>query len=215
MGITVFITVAQLFHQLGRRIAQVQRHFQGAVLGGRAQGGLEAHIHRIAFWRAGQVGDGLGHRQFAFRAAEALLHIPGRQAQAQSPRVGVADVFAGHAYHAAGQVQGVAATVDHAREPIQRTVRVGAAYGFVQRRNLVVKRFAALVETPACVTEQALQQVDTDFAAVFGQVRGVFQQIEKAAAVAVCGREQNLEGFVANAQPTLAQPLVFAQGAMQ
>ena len=157
------------------------------MLGGRTQGRLEAHVHRVAFWRAGQVSDGLGHRQLAFRAAEALLHFPGGQAQAQGARVGIADVFAGHAHHTARQVQRVATAVDHARKPIQRAIRVGAAYRFVQRRNLVVEGFAALVETPARVTEQALQQVDTNLAAVFGQVGRVLQQVEKAPPVAVGG----------------------------
>ena len=33
-------------------------HFQGTMLSGGTQGGLEAHVHRIAFRRAGQVSDG-------------------------------------------------------------------------------------------------------------------------------------------------------------
>ncbi|MNS24541.1 hypothetical protein D3C72_563900 [compost metagenome] len=211
VGITVFVAVAQLFHQFGRRVAQVQRHFQRTVFGGGAQCGLEAHVHRVAFRRAGQIGDGLGHRQFAFGAAETLLHFPGCQAQAQGARVGVADVFAGHAHHAPGQVQRIATAVDHSRKPVQRAVGIGAAHRFVQRGDLVVERFAALVETPTGIAEQALQQVGADFAVVFGQVRGVFQQIEQAPAIAIGGRQQHLEAFIAEGQVALAQAPLFGQ----
>ena len=121
-----------------------------------AQCGLEAHVHRVALGCAGQVGDGLGHRQLALGATKALLHIPGSQAQAKRTRVGVADVLAGHAHHAAGDVQRIAAAVEHACKPVQGAIGVGAAHRLVQRGYLVVKRLAALVEAAATVTQQAL-----------------------------------------------------------
>eukprot|EP01132_Coremiostelium_polycephalum_P018947 gene18947-biopygen10297 len=185
------------------------------MLGGSTQGGLEAHVHRVALRCAGQIGDGLGHRQLAFRAAQAFLHFPGGQAQAQRTRVGIADIFAGHAHHAPGQVQRVATAVDHPRKPVQRAVGVGAAHRFVQRGNLVVERFAALVETPAGVAQQALQQVDADFAAILGQVGSVFQQIEKTSTVAIRSSQQDLEAFLTDTQLALAQALVFVQRTLQ
>ncbi len=211
MGITVFIAVAQLFHKLGRRVAQVQWHFQRTVLGGGAQCRLEAHVHRVALWRAGQIGDRLSYCQLAFGAAEALLHLPGRQAQAEGAGIGIADIFAGHAHHAPGQVQGVATAVDHPRKPVQRAVGVGAAHRLMQGGNLVVERFAALVEPSAGVTEQALQQVGAHLAVVFGQIRGVFQQIQQAPAIAIGGGQQHLEAFVAEGQVALAKPTLLGQ----
>jgi len=214
MGVAVFVAITQLFHQLGRRVAQMQRHFKRAVFGGAAQCGLEAHIHRVAFWRTRQIGDGLGHRQLALRAAETFLHIPGRQAQAQRARVGVADVFAGHAHHPPGDIQRVAAAVDHSREPVQSTVRVGATHRLVQGRDLVVKGFATLVEAPLGIAQQVMQQVGADFAVILGQVRGVFQQVEQAPTITVSRPQQNLEAFIAQAQAALAQPLVFREGSL-
>lgn len=49
VGVAVFVAIAQLFHQFGWGVAQVQRHFQRAVFGGGTQGGFETHVHRVAF----------------------------------------------------------------------------------------------------------------------------------------------------------------------
>ena len=55
----------------------------------------------------------------------------------------------------------------------------------MQRGNLVVKRYSALVETSAGITEQALQEIDADLAVVFSQIGGVFQQVEQTPAIAI------------------------------
>jgi hypothetical protein len=51
----------------------------------------------------------------------------------QRARVGVADVLGRHAQHAPRDVARVATAVEHAAEPVQRRVRIGAAHGLVQR----------------------------------------------------------------------------------
>ncbi|MNK98503.1 hypothetical protein D3C87_1188680 [compost metagenome] len=84
----------------------------------------------------------------------------------------------------------------------------------MQRRYLVVERLAALVETPTRIAEQALQQLGADFAVVFSQVRGVFQQIEQTPAIAIGGGQQHLEAFIVERQVALAQPTLFSECAM-
>ncbi|MNR10481.1 hypothetical protein D3C85_1267360 [compost metagenome] len=189
----------------------MQRHFQRTVLRNVAHRGLERHVDGVALRRAGQVDHGLGNRQLALRAAEALLHVPGRQAQAECAWVGVTDVLAGHAHHPAGQVEGVAAAVDHACVPVEGRIRVGAAHRFVQGGNLVVEGFAALVETATAVAQQVLQQFDTDLTTVVGKVGSVFQEVEQASAIAVRGSHQDRETLVRQAQLALAQSLVLVQ----
>ena len=54
-------------------------------------------VHGVALRRTGQEYDRLRQCQFAFRAAESLVHLPRIQRDAQRPRVGVADVFGRHA----------------------------------------------------------------------------------------------------------------------
>ncbi|MCY1557367.1 hypothetical protein D9M68_942140 [compost metagenome] len=84
----------------------------------------------------------------------------------------------------------------------------------MQRGNLVVERFAALVEPPTGVAEQTLQQIDADFTVVFGEIRGVFQQIEQAPAITIGGRQQHLETFIAEGQLPFAQATLFGQRAV-
>jgi hypothetical protein len=48
----------------------------------------------------------LGNGQLALRAAQAFEGVPGVERQLQRPRVGVADVLAGHAHHAAPGISG-------------------------------------------------------------------------------------------------------------
>ena len=123
------------------------------MLGRFTLGLVEGVVHRVTFRCTGQVHNRLGHGQFTLGATQALLHIPGIQAQGQGPRIGIADIFTGHAHHPAGDIQGVAATVEHACEPVQRTVWAGATHGLMQRRNLVVKGLAALIKTPTTVAQ--------------------------------------------------------------
>ena len=210
VGIAVFLTVTQLLHQPGRRIAQVQRHLQRTVLGSIAHGGLEAHVHRIALGRARQVDHRLGHGQLAFGAAQALLDIPGIEAQRQGTRIGIADILAGHAHHATCQVQRIAATIEHACVPVQGRVWVGAPHRFVQRGNLVVERLAALVETSATVAQQVLQKLHAQLAAVFSQVGSVLQQVEQAPAIAIGGGQQDLEALLGQLQLAFAQPFLLS-----
>ncbi|MOA02229.1 hypothetical protein D3C78_1216720 [compost metagenome] len=82
----------------------------------------------------------------------------------------------------------------------------------MQCRNLVVKRFSAFVETPAAVAEQALQELDVNFTAIFGQVRGIFQKVEHAPTVTVGSGHEHLEGFVTDPQLALAEATLFSQG---
>ncbi len=177
-----------------------------------AHGRLERHVDRVAFWRTGEIDNGLCNRQFALGTAKAFLYIPGGHAQRQRTRVGIADIFTGHAHHAARQIQWVTATVDHPRKPVQGRVGIGTTNRLVQCRYLVVERLAALVEAASTVTQQALQQPDIDFAAVFGQVRGVLQQVEHAPTVAIGGGHQNRKPLIAQGQLPLAQPALFGQG---
>ena len=205
MGVAVFIAIAELLHQLGRRVAQVQRHLLRALLGSVTHSCLECGVHRIALRRTGQIDDGLGHGKLAFRTAQALLHVPGIEAQGQGARIGVADILTGHAHHTAGDVQRVAAAIEHARVPVQRAVRAGTAHRLVQRGNLVVEGFAALVETTAAVAQQVLQQLHPDFATVLGQVCSVLEKIEQTTAVTIGSSQKNLKGLVRQAEMAIAQ----------
>src|SRR3546814_1006922 len=83
----------------------------------------------------------------------------------QRARVGQADVFDRHPGQAPGEVVRVAAAVEHAREPVQRSVGVGAAHRLVQRRDLVVELLATLVEAAGTVGQHLFEDRVGDHAA--------------------------------------------------
>ena len=145
MRVTVVFAVVELLHQLGGRVAQVQRHRPGTVLFDKRFGGVESFVDRIGFGRHRQVNHAFRQRQLTLRRAQALINLSGVKRQAQRARIGQADVFRRHADQAARHVLGLGPAVEHSHQPVQRRIRVGAAHAFVQRRDRVVKLLAALV----------------------------------------------------------------------
>ena len=175
----------------------MQRHVVAGVGGHQGARRVIGVVDRVALRRHRHIGDRLGHRQLAFGAAEALLNVPGIEAQGERARVGVADLLAGHAHHPPGDVERVAAAVEHAREPVQRGVRVGAAHRLVQRADLVVENVAALVEAPHRVAQHLFHQRPIDARLLpVGEVQGDLQHIQQPAGVTVGVAEQQVAGVV-------------------
>ena len=198
MRVAVARAVAQLLHQLGGRVAQVHGHGAGAVFAHEGAGALVGHVGGVALGGHGQIQRALGQRQLAFGAAQALINLGSVQRQAQGARVGQADVFTGHADQAAGDVARVHAAIEHARQPVQRGVRVAAAHAFVQGADGVVELLAALVVAAQALAQHFQQPLIRDARAFFGARghRQRLQRIEQAARVAIgighqavrCGR---------------------------
>ena len=70
--ILVTLRVAELFHQLGRGIAQVQRYLLGAVLDHVAPRCLVRDVRGVGLGRGGQVDRQLREGEFAYGAAESI-----------------------------------------------------------------------------------------------------------------------------------------------
>ena len=109
--VAVILAVTDLFHQFGRRIAQMQRHRLGAEFDHIAFGGLECGVGGVGFRGAGQIDHQLRQREFAFGAAQTVVGVPGVDGHLQRARIGQADVFHRHTGHASGQIHRVAAAV--------------------------------------------------------------------------------------------------------
>lgn len=147
VGVAIALAVPHGLEQLGGRVAQVYRHLVVRVLANIGHALVEGLVHGVALGRQRQVGDRLGQGQLPFGRAQPLLGVPSVQAESQRPGIGIADVLAGDAHQAAGHVQRIASAIEHAAQPVQGAVRIGAAHRLVQRRNLVVEHVATLVET--------------------------------------------------------------------
>ncbi|STH95924.1 Uncharacterised protein [Citrobacter braakii] len=93
MGITILLTVAHLFHQLSRRIAQVNRHVVIRTFAGIRQRGFEGGVNRITLRRTGQINNRLSNRAFAFRGSHAGKTVPCGNRHLHGAGIGIADIF--------------------------------------------------------------------------------------------------------------------------
>src|SRR3984957_20584543 len=70
MRIAITLAIADFLHQAGRRVAQMQRHFERTQAGGIGRRRIVGRVHRIAFGRARHEHDGLRNGEFAFGGAQ-------------------------------------------------------------------------------------------------------------------------------------------------
>jgi hypothetical protein len=145
MRVAVGLAVAEFLHQLGRRIAQMERHRtrDPSLATNRARHYTPCKPR--CSWPHRPEDHRLRQRQLAFRRAEALV---GRQALRRSPapadRPGRCPPPP--CAPAPAEIERVGAAIEHAAQPVQRGIGIGAAHRLVQRRDLVVEGLAALVE---------------------------------------------------------------------
>ena len=163
---------------LGRREA-------AALLGG-AHGGAEGGIGRVRFGCGGEVDHGLRQRQLALRAAQEVVHVLGGQRLHHRLRVGKADVLDRHPHQPPRDVEPVLAAVEHAREPVERRIRVGAAHRLVQRADQVVVPVARLVVERRPPLHQLRQRLAADRGrAGRDRAEDLLRHVERRAPVAV------------------------------
>ncbi|MPN38689.1 hypothetical protein SDC9_186214 [bioreactor metagenome] len=131
MGVTIFLTVAHLLHQLRRRIAQVNRHVVIRTFTCISQRGFEGGVNCITFRRAGQINNRLSNRTFAFRWSHAGKAVPCGNCHLHGARIGIAHIFRGNCQAATSNIQRVTACTNDARIPIKRGIRCTAANRFM------------------------------------------------------------------------------------
>ena len=194
MRVAVALAVAKTLHQLGRGVAQAHRHRARPVLGNERARRVVGNVDRIALRRAGEIDHRLGQRQLAFRRAQPLVGRHGIERELQRARVGEPDVLGRHADHAPPDVERVGAAIEHAAHPVQRGVGIAAAHGLVQGGDLVVERFAALVEQPQRARDGRLDEREVEFllACFTRRDRQLLGQIDQPAPVAVGVSDQGL-----------------------
>ena len=110
-----------------------------------ARRGLEGGVDGVRFRRGGEIDAGLREGQFALRRAEIVVGVLGGIGDDQRLRIGKPDVLHRHAHQPAAEIERVLAGVEHAREIVERRVRIGAAHRLVQRRDQIVVAVLALV----------------------------------------------------------------------
>ena len=155
-----------------------------------ARASPKASVGGVALRRDCQEHHRVRQRELALGTAETIERGPGIERDLRAARIGEPDVLVRHAYDAAREVVRVAPAVDHAREPVQRAVRIGAAHRLVERGDLVVELFAALVEAPAAAGRDFAHVVERDrrdVAVRFREIGGDLEHAERAPRVAIAG----------------------------
>ena len=101
---------------------------------------------RFDFGRGGEVDDGLGQVELRLGQADVLEGVRGGHRDHQRLRVGLADVLAGQDDQAADDEAGVLAGLEHAGEPVEAGVGIGAADALDERGDHVVVLVAPVAQ---------------------------------------------------------------------
>ena len=67
VGIFVAVAVAQLLHQLGRCVSQIEWDLQVSCFSHKSKGFIHSQISRVTFWRGGQINRGFCKRYAPLR----------------------------------------------------------------------------------------------------------------------------------------------------
>ena len=145
MRIDIAIVIAQLFHELGGRIAQMKRHVQIARGAHIFQGGIDAHVGRIALLTRGQINRGLSQRDTPLGPTYFLHSIKGCVGDEQRVGIGQTNVLGGRNNQTARNKFRVLAAFYQTGQPVEGCLRVAAADAFDEGRDDVVVHLAAFV----------------------------------------------------------------------
>ena len=145
VGILVAVAVAELLHQLGRGIAQMQRHRQIARLLHKAEGTVDTHIGRVALGTRSQIYRSLGKGNTPLGPAYLHHRIEGCIGDEQGIGIGQSDILRGRDDESASDERGVFATLYHAGKPVKCSVGVAATDRLDIGRDDIVVHLAILV----------------------------------------------------------------------
>src|SRR5882724_10818368 len=124
-----------------------------------------------------------------FRRAEEVERVFCSEGDGEGPGFGKADVFAGHPNHAAREIERVFARFEHARKPIEGSVGVGVADGFVQRRDEIEVFLAGLVEAEKFSLQDIFEEFGSDDPRAFfismSAAHGKLESVVRSAGVAI------------------------------
>ena len=132
----------------------------------------------------------------AFGHPDEVARLIRRNCDLKCTGVRHADILAGKAGHAPRNVERVFTRFQHAREPVDRRVRVRVAHGFVQRRDQVVMLLAGLVVQQGLFGDALFERLGCDRDGVAVRIaveHDHFECGQRGARVAVCEIRNRLQ----------------------
>ncbi|MNT07478.1 hypothetical protein D3C72_1421840 [compost metagenome] len=131
VGIAIFLAVAHLFHQFGRRITQMYRHIIVRPIASIGHRCFKRGVDSITFRRTGQIDNRLGNGALALCRPYAGKTVPGRNRHLHGARIGITDIFGCNRQTAARDVERIATGGNNACIPVERSIWRTAPHGFV------------------------------------------------------------------------------------
>ena len=213
VGVLIAFAVVQIFHQSGRGVAQMQGNGFGSGLFDIALDVAISGVQRVGFRCYRKIDDGLRECEIAFGHADKIHGIARGHAEGEGVGIGEADIFDGHANHAAGNVERIFTGFDHSSQPVQCGVGITVAHGFVQGGDEVVMFFAGFVVEQGAFLEGVANDVVGDLcgpsAGVLCQASGDFEDVVSAAGIAAGIAGDFFEDVVGGLQVHSAKAAVF------
>ena len=154
--------VAELFHQLRWGVAYFLRNWQVAVLFHVFCGGAIRVIGTSVFRRLCQIHDSVGKVNPRFRQPNSFNGAKYFVSNHERGRLGHADVLGGKDDHAARNEFWVFARVNHAREIVERGIRLARSHTLNKGRDSVVVLLPFLIKPQKLVLHGVLERFDVD-----------------------------------------------------
>ena len=127
MRIFIAVVIAQILHQAGRRIADMQRHRQIARLLHGGDSIVDAQVGTVALRTGGKIHHCLGKGDSRFGPSYLHHRIKGGIRQQQGIGIRQSHILARTDYHSAGYELRIFTSLYHARHPIERRIGVAAS----------------------------------------------------------------------------------------
>ena len=145
MGVLVALPVAQIFHEARWRVADHEGNRLGEVLYGVLLCQVVGRFHGVGSRHEGEVDDGFGEMNVAFRHAKIVAGLIGGGRDDNGVGIREAHVLRRETQHPAGYVERILSGLEHAREPVNRGVRIRIAHGLVQGGDEIVMLLSVFV----------------------------------------------------------------------
>ena len=145
MCILVILAIAQLFHQLGGCVAQMQGNRQVARLPHQFQGTVDPLVCRVALGAGGQIHRSFRQRDTPLRPSYLHHGIKSGVRQEQCVGIGQTDILGCRNDQSAGYESRVLSGLHHTRQPVERPVRITSADGLDKGGNDIIMHLPVLV----------------------------------------------------------------------
>ena len=141
-------------------------------------------------------------RIISFRHSDIIKGISRRNGNLQSPGISHADIFTGKDDQPSQDKMRVLTGKKHLRHPIQRSVRVTAAYGFDKRRDRVIMgvAFFVIIQRPLLdgILSHGKRDVDLSVFIGSGTFNSKFNRVQQVSRIGITSLNQQIPGIIIN-----------------